>query len=686
MSAANPYLGKWQILYTPSGGGAQQVFSWQSSWQGHPNIAAFAVYQGATGNGSTTPVYFILPDFQNPSDWNSWMTPWLTFESGLDTFGITLFFNDKEDSPTPAYLNAVLVNPPQLPTSANPSPNQYAPGPVSVYDLYGNGQYYQFGWAQFGGQSGFVPVQVPTALQLVWPGASYLRNFFNSVAPANTDFTYIDISGEDYSSLTLTGCNFTSSLCTGTNFSSAVLNDAQFGGYGAITQANFSNATLQGATFQGLDFTGVDFSGADLTGAQFSGCTMHGTLFHAAQLGGSTFTDCDLTGAIFSDLPLTTSTLSFPGSILDSASFAPSSATSDLSGASFVGVKSMVSCSFQNTLLNGTNFDQVPLAQVDFTGANLTGTLLTHTDLRTALFSSPPGFSTDSTQLTNLSGSTLNYALIGATWSYLNLSDAVIEGLPSAIPNLVAWYSVLKDQQLTGMDLQGADFTGADLRQCDLAACNLSSAIFAGAQLQGDETLRAAVLSNAQLENANLSGANLTGTQFSGAYLWGEQVTLAEAVVIRTNFTGAYLAGVKFMDVAQKACQGAMFGRACLVNVSFNGTDCGPYQGQPASFVSACLQGTDFTDASLDGADLSGAAVAAAPVTVDATIQVGWPVQPLTLPLSALATLGVQAATDGISVCPNGQQGPCTPAQQQVPGAPTAWPVTTSEGSLVAPP
>ena len=56
-----------------------------------------------------------------------------------------------------------------------------------------------------------------------------------------------------------------------------------------------------------------------------------------------------------------------------------------------------------------------------------------------------------------------------------------------------------------------------------------------------------------------------------------------------------------------------MFGRACLVNASFNGTDCGPYQGQPASFVSACLQGTDFTDASLDGADLSGAAVAAAP-------------------------------------------------------------------------
>src|SRR4051812_13117022 len=151
MSATTPFLGKWQLAFTPLAGGNQQVFTWQSGWGGHPNIAAFAVYQQGQEVNSLAPTVWILPDFKDPSDWNGWMTPWLTREGGLDTFGMQLFFNDKEDSPSPSPLNTVLSNPPALPPAANPTPNQYAPGPLSLYDVYGDGTWYNFGWAQFSG-------------------------------------------------------------------------------------------------------------------------------------------------------------------------------------------------------------------------------------------------------------------------------------------------------------------------------------------------------------------------------------------------------------------------------------------------------------------------------------------------------------------------------------------------------
>jgi uncharacterized protein YjbI with pentapeptide repeats len=713
MSAANPFLGKWELLYVPRGGGSPQLYTWESAW-GPSNLPNFYVYQDGPVANNMAPAYWILPDFKSPSGWSTSL-PWLTCEDTPDVFGVELFFNDREDSPTPHLLKTVLGNPPSIPASANPTPNPYVDGPLSLWDVHGDGSYYVYCWAWLNPRSGYKPVQLATSFRVVSPGAHYIRTFYKGAAPPGTDFTYVDISGEDYSSLYLAGVSFANCLCTGTNFTEAVLSNTTFGGYGDITHATFKFALLRSTAFQGLDFTGVDFSqaslagatftgcaihgkvfnaanlggasftdcnltgadfsGTDLTGAKFTGCTMLGTVFNAAQLGGASFTNCDLTGADFSDFVLCSSTPSFVGSTLDKASFSPRSAASDLTGVNFAGVKSIAGSNFKKTKLLGTSFDKLALVDVDFQTADLTGTLLTNTDVRPAKFSSPPSFSTDRAQLTSFAGSTLDYSLIGANWSFLNLAGATIVNLPASIPNLKARSTVMWDLQLTAMNLANADFTSADLRQCDFSGSNLSGAVLTGAWLHGDDQLRATILSDALMENAILTSANLTGTQFTGAFLWGTQVTLAEATVVRTNFAGAYLAGVKFVDVAQKACQGVIFSRACLVNASFNGTNCGQYQGQPASFAAACLQGANFTDASLDGADLTRAAVAAAAVTVPATIKTGWPPQPLKIPLSASPTLGIMGATDRSSVCPNGEKGPCSASQQQAPDAPTSWPV-----------
>ena len=122
-------------------------------------------------------------------------------------------------------------------------------------------------------------------------------------------------------------------------------------------------------------------------------------------------------------------------------------------------------------------------------------------------------------------------------------------------------HRVLKNVDMTGIDLRGANLARADLRHVNLRGANL-----AGANLEG----------------ADLSLAFLQGTNFSGADLRGANLEFARAST--ANFSGADLTAANLeMLKAEKA----RFVGATLVNAN--------------------LQETKFTNANLRQADMDGA-------------------------------------------------------------------------------
>jgi len=480
-----------------------------------------------------------------------------------------------------------------VPVLSGPPIHQFPGIVIPFVGLFVSGSARAFGWCDPESD----PQSLPYTVRAISPSAKFARQFLGNAAPAASDYSLIDLSGEDYSGLTLQG-------------------------------ANFNNSHLSGVNFQGCDLIDATFDGADLTDANFSGAT--------------------------------------------------------LSNVDFTVAASVARCNFTNASLLKANFNGVDLAGMDFTGAHMPGTRFSNTDLTKASFSTRADFSPVEATANDFSHSTLNGEILGLNWSYFNLTMATVKFPQSSrgptIAPLVATYTKLIGVSLAELNFHSggdkANFSYADMRQCNLGKSNLAYADFTGALLQGDARYVAAVLTEANLENAIFTQANLTGANFSGAFLWGFQATLQSAIVIRTDFSNAYLVGLSFSDIFQQQCQGSNFDGSCLVNANFHGSDAGLFDGEPTSFVKACLQGADFTDAKLEGAVLTSAGVAQAGGSLPVTIQIGWPPKPFQTTVSfTAATLGIQYATDRTSICPNGQPGPCDLKQQTAPDAPTQWPV-----------
>jgi uncharacterized protein YjbI with pentapeptide repeats len=532
----------------------------------------------------------------------------------------------------------------------------------------------------------------------------------------------------------LRGADFTRAIIgNGTDFSGCDLSAA------VLPQGIFNSAATDGAKpvllvratipFAAL---GLTWSNLDLTGATIVGLPHDLTRLEVTcgDLTRFDFSQKILANAHFRSVVLRS--VDFSGSTLDNVVFdRATNVGTNLTGAKFGTAKIRGHADFDTAILTNADFTGATLEAASFLNARMDGTIFDGTDLTGCQFSPQPFWSTDAKQRTSFKNAKVNYSDLRKdwSWSYLDLTDVKLVGLDRTVDLswLMARHAVLTrmkldgftlvscdfsdailegasfikadlrqaaldrasggnthfrnatltEAQLVGVSLPGADMTGADLRQADLSYSDLSGGVFKGARLQGDSEFRAAILSDAQLVNANFEGANLTSAQFPGAYVWGQQVSFAGATVLNVNFDGAYLVGVKFIDVGQRACRGSSFDGACLINAVFNGTDLRRGDnGKPTSFVRACLQGVDFTDALLEGADMTGAAVAATGGQFFARILTGSPPQPITIPLMFQPTLGIEAATDFSTACPAGGPGPCTAAKQAAPDAPTTWPVT----------
>ncbi|WP_438040506.1 DUF2169 domain-containing protein [Sorangium sp. So ce128] len=190
----------------------------------------------------------------------------------------------------------------------------------------------------------------------------------------------------------------------------------------------------------------------------------------------------------------------------------------------------------------------------------------------------------------------------------------------------------LESADLSGCDLSRANLEGAVLARANLEGANLTEARLRGANL-GGATLRRASLERADLKEAVLSRAELAGARFSGADLTGADwieakpggadftgATLGQCNLLKADLSGARFTGADLSDanLVESTLDGADFSSATLRKTTF--VAC---HGERVSFRSACFQQgvvvhgssfpeADFSDADMERANLRGTVLAGA--------------------------------------------------------------------------
>lgn len=171
-----------------------------------------------------------------------------------------------------------------------------------------------------------------------------------------------------------------------------------------------------------------------------------------------------------------------------------------------------------NIDLTGVDLTNADLRLANFTGATLNQTCLANCKMAGAILpnqdltkldprskTAPPSLAGTSSNRTNLSGSTVPFALLGLDWSWIDLTNATIPDLPSSLDGLKA----------TGAKLSGLNknnLTELSLKKAVLDYALLDGVSLAGANLSGASLINASMF-DVSLINANLSEANMTGAQ-----------------------------------------------------------------------------------------------------------------------------------------------------------------------------
>ena len=496
-----------------------------------------------------------------------------------------------------------------------------------------------------------------------------------------------DLSGAVMHTADLSRANFTSTTMTGTDLRGACLRES------TILRADLTDARLQGADLtdasvldalllrtdlSGATVTGVGFSGANLTGANFEGSDGEGLSMAGVILSGASFVGAHLERSNWVGMLLTDVDLS--GAVLDGA---------DLRNAALVDVP-----------LVGASLTGADLRRADLTGANLEGVNLDGANLLGAAFelaryndeTTWPGEDCEDGddqcerfefRTIHALGPQARFGTEAAPFLFPNglsvsgvdLTDAVLEHARLIGADLSGGRLVgtrLTGADLSGADLRGADVTGAFLTGGNLSGANLRGADVTGAFLDGAD-LRGADLRDFYLTDQDLRGSDLRGSDLAGTTLdllpvlnprgvtgldrartadlvacpvvpdpWkcvGHPVTGPFAVVgpgvdlDGADLSGADLEGVNFGSEADRGTdQQTPPAVASLLSANLMG----------ANLIRADLRGVSLRHADLRGANLSRARLSAADLSIttldDSTVLHG-------------------AASNGETVCPNGQRG-----------------------------
>jgi uncharacterized protein YjbI with pentapeptide repeats len=498
----------------------------------------------------------------------------------------------------------------------------------------------------------FEPV---TPGQREWPAAN---GYSASCVACN--LTMLDTSSQnfiksDISQSNLTGGNFSGSTWAAVNAKGA-----------NVTGADFSDLTGIECVFDKVDFTTI--KNKALTGATFDQCT-----FNSANLNGMTLSDLKtptLDKCAFDSANLSAADLH--GLTLTSCSFD----NAQLPNANLSGVKASA-CSFANTSMaqvvattdtaltqcsfsgadftEATNLKGVDFHLSSFLGARMQGAELDAAilyscvfdglDLSQTSFGTPPnlqpptiGPPSAANPRTSFKGATMMGTLIQKNWAMLDLTDAVIKGLPGDLVGLKAQYCRMSGPTtLAQLDMRGANFANAELSvdmggtkltpngngqdavaasfaNATLHGTNLSGALLTGADLtaiQGgaSPTVPGVILSDAYMPGAVLTGAVLDGANLAGAQIYGDLAKLDNAVLYDADLSNATLSGV---HLEEAKVSGATFDGANLIGAHLKGVALtpSPTSGRVTSFVGANLIGVDCTDATFGKTSLANAVIA----------------------------------------------------------------------------
>ena len=479
---------------------------------------------------------------------------------------------------------------------------------------------------------------------------------------SNVDLRHVTLSA----SVDLTGANLAGAKLDGHNLSSAILNGANLTG-ATLAQVNLSAAQMLGTNFTDTDLTVATFGSSPA----FSHDPTSRTIFHGARLPyaiiGTNWTGYDLSDATIVGLPTTIPSLQAGVALLcrlqlDGISFqpAPTFDESDLTGISLKGA-TLTGGSFKGTTLTDAVLTDAAAGRTVFAGGVLDGASLDSTTPGKAVF--------DNATFTpaSLQGTTLAYSSAkSAVFTDANMTGAVLTGADLTGTNFVG--ALLYGAALAYTVLPGADFTNAQLGAkearftlpwsfvAELNTGSVSAGLDQAFAAQGIElsaaaaltvrvpsqdwiitdgtdlyeivaqtaqqTLRvlsfrqtdtAAVLTEAYMPNAVLTDANLYACNFADVQWYGQSAKGDNADFEEVDFSNANLSAsaAEGMVLTQARMFGARLDHAILVNADLSGAYLGPSATKvSASLVSASLQGTSFTQAQLDSADLTNAAVA----------------------------------------------------------------------------
>jgi uncharacterized protein YjbI with pentapeptide repeats len=445
-------------------------------------------------------------------------------------------------------------------------------------------------------------------------GATIAGVLFANVAGFTPQHLYGTV---DYQAGNLSGVYVRNVNLAGGNFAGQNLFNAKFD-YNTLTDADFTNANLADASLQGSTLTGTSFAGATVTGTNFYLTTGFGVpqLYATASYQAH-----DLTGIWLMQLDMTQG--NFAGQNLSNANFMSGTLTNaNFAGANFTNASSeytkLAGASFAAADLTNARFSGSDLTGANFAGATVTGARLDHT----TGFTLDQLHSTASYQTGNLSGIWLGgNDLTSGKFAGCNLSNADLIGgtLTNAdFSNANLSNATLEGAVLTGASLAGATVTGTRFTTNGGLGITLP-------QLRSTASYQAGNLSGIQIRNSdlagwdfagqNLTGADLSGTNLAGADLSNANLTnasLAWCWMAGTNFTDATINGadvwISTDFTLPQLYSTASYKNKDLSNIQFWGSNLGGGNFKGQDFSGAILVGTDLTDADLRYANIESAA------------------------------------------------------------------------------
>lgn len=341
----------------------------------------------------------------------------------------------------------------------------------------------------------------------------------NGTAVSNCDFTgaslqYADFTGinvQGQNGVKVEGADLTGVKLHNTFKNGQVITTVFPGVLRVDNKTNFTNADISYVDLTGYDLSEISFAGANMTG-----CKLDKTQLDLADLAYATLDGATLTG-----------TVTLHGANLSNASLKGC----DLSGAQlgavsllFAVAQSSSSPDYQTLLTALQDDDTATVTQVfGANGVTLTGTVTI----------SKSGFS-DKSWTVSTSASQITYAVDLVTVGGVNTIEVGTRTAPAVLSNAFLVNTKFNNANLIGVNASGAalysinsqsnGMNKAQFRDMQLANSNLSNQSFASITITGVN------FDFAILSNANFNGATL-GTSSTG---------------LRTSFNGANLLSAKF--------------------------------------------------------------------------------------------------------------------------------------------